>query len=224
MDFIRNKDNTSRKYEYDFLGFFDSPDIRKYNSNTEFHPAEQAVLIARSRKRTVEDKIWALQYLAENYPEEEFQRGSVKIGGYSEKEHGKFRDCILGTIEVWERLLKGRYDAVGYVYAAYLNEKESSEPLNKDTEKLPIWQYMKMVVYSVWRFAEKKPSDKQIPIALSFKCNHIIRFTVQNFTQSFQRKHGNAFIVTQVIDRSGVYAIFIDKGIRGDTLLFHCIP
>lgn len=85
MDFIRNKDNTSRKYEYDFLGFFDSPDIRKYNSNTEFHPAEQAVLVARSKKRTVEDKIW---------------------------------------IEVWERLLKGRYDAVGYVYAAYLNEKD----------------------------------------------------------------------------------------------------
>lgn len=124
MDFIRNKDNTGKKYEYDFLEFIDSPDIKKYNSNTEFHPAEQAVLIARSKKRTVEEKIRALRYLAESYSEEEFQRGSVKIGKYSEQEQGKFRDCILDTVELWEQLLKDRYNAAGYVYASYLNEKD----------------------------------------------------------------------------------------------------
>lgn len=48
----------------DLLQFIDSPDIREYNRDTCFTPAEWAVLVSRSMKRSVEEKIEALQYLA----------------------------------------------------------------------------------------------------------------------------------------------------------------
>ena len=52
---------------YDFLRFIDSPDIREFNKDTNFTPAEQAVLISLSDKTTVEEKIEALQYLADRW-------------------------------------------------------------------------------------------------------------------------------------------------------------
>lgn len=122
MEFM--KSNADRKYNYEFLEFLDSPDIREYNKNTRFHPAEQAVLVARSQKRTLEEKIKALQYLADLYSEEDFQNGSAMVGGYNEKSDGKFRECVLETVRVWNQILNDRYNQEGYVYAAALNEKD----------------------------------------------------------------------------------------------------
>lgn len=62
---------------YDFLRFIDSSDIREFNKDTNFTPAEQAVLISLSDKTTVEEKIDALQYLADHYTEAEFQKDSI---------------------------------------------------------------------------------------------------------------------------------------------------
>ena len=109
---------------YNFLEFIDSPDIRNFNKDTLFTPAEQAVLIAKSRKRTVEEKIDALQYLADRYSEEEFQKDVCKVGNYYEKTAGKFRDCIIKTITVWKEILQDRNKSDGYVYAAHINEKD----------------------------------------------------------------------------------------------------
>ena len=89
-----------------------------------FTSAEQAVLIAKSRKRTVEEKIDALQYLADHYSEEEFQNDICKIGNYCERTDGKFRDCIIKTITVWREILQDRNKSDGYVYAAHINEKD----------------------------------------------------------------------------------------------------
>ncbi len=57
---------------YDVLPFIDSPDIREFNKHTKFLPAEQAVLIAVSKTKTVEEKLEVLQYLADQYSDNEF--------------------------------------------------------------------------------------------------------------------------------------------------------
>lgn len=44
----------------DVLPFIDSPDIREFNRHTKFLPAEQAVLVAVSKTKTVEEKLEAL--------------------------------------------------------------------------------------------------------------------------------------------------------------------
>lgn len=41
---------------YNFLEFIDSSDIREYNQNTIFTLAQQAVLISRSQKKSIEEK------------------------------------------------------------------------------------------------------------------------------------------------------------------------
>lgn len=51
----------------DLFEFIDSPDIREYNRETGFTPAEWAVLIRASRKQTMEDKREARQYLVNHY-------------------------------------------------------------------------------------------------------------------------------------------------------------
>lgn len=51
------------------LDFIDSPDIREFHKNTTFAPEEQAVLVVNSEKRTIEEKVDALEYLLEEYPD-----------------------------------------------------------------------------------------------------------------------------------------------------------
>ncbi|MCR5817094.1 MAG: hypothetical protein K6F91_09445 [Ruminococcus sp.] len=64
---------------YDFLAFIDSKAIREHIKTTayEFTPAEQAVLITRSHKRSVHEKLEALEYLCRTYSEKEL--GSDKV-------------------------------------------------------------------------------------------------------------------------------------------------
>ena len=90
------------------LGFIDSPDIRVFNKDTVFTPIEQAVLVSRSRHRTLEEKIDALNYLLGHYTEGEFQEGAEKVGGYCKGTDGGFRSCILRTLNEWEQVLEDR--------------------------------------------------------------------------------------------------------------------
>ena len=106
------------------LGFIDSPDIRAFNKDTVFTPVEQAVLVSRSRHRTLEEKTGALHYLLEHYTEREFQDGAEKVGGYCKGANGGLRSCILRTLNEWEQVLEDRHLEKGYVFAACLNEKE----------------------------------------------------------------------------------------------------
>lgn len=51
------------------LDFIDSPDIREFHKNTTFAPEEQAVLVVNSETHTIEEKMAALEYLLEAYPD-----------------------------------------------------------------------------------------------------------------------------------------------------------
>ena len=107
---------------YDVLQFIDSPDIREFNRHTKFLPAEQAVLVAVSKTKTVEEKLEALQYLADQYSDNEF--GTEKVYEYwCTDKRESFRDTVMETIQIWRDILKDRYDSEGYVYAMTLGEK-----------------------------------------------------------------------------------------------------
>jgi uncharacterized protein YutE (UPF0331/DUF86 family) len=107
---------------YDVLPFIDSPDIREFNKHTKFLPAEQAVLIAVSKTKTVEEKLEVLQYLADQYSDNEF--GTEKVYEYwCTDKRESFRDTVMETIRIWRDILQDRYDSEGYVYAMTLGEK-----------------------------------------------------------------------------------------------------
>ncbi len=109
------------KETYNFL---DSLDIREFNHDTKFTPAEQAVLIARSQKQTVYEKINALYGLTENYTEEEFQKAAGQIQGPYYEQEISLRDAVLKTIRIWEETLQDRADNDGAVYTVCLCEKD----------------------------------------------------------------------------------------------------
>lgn len=117
---------------FDLLGFIDSPDIREYNRDTEFAPDEQAVLVAQSRTRTVEDKIAALEYLRDTYTEEELRAGKVEYNGADERE--MFPKALSETIRVWKKALQDRYRNDGCVFTAVLNEREC-DPYDGDHQR-----------------------------------------------------------------------------------------
>ncbi len=108
-----------------FMDFIDSSDIREYVKAIHFTPAEEAVLICQSVKTTVEEKIQALQYLADAYSEEEFQTESVGIT-WKRDGDGKvqFREAVLGIIKVWKEVLADRNNNDNVIYAVILQENE----------------------------------------------------------------------------------------------------
>lgn len=107
---------------YDVLQFIDSPDIREFNKDTKFIPAEQAVLIAVSKTKTVKEKLVALQYLVSQYSDDEF--GTEKVCKYwCMDKRESFRDTVIETIRIWREILQDRNNSEGYVYAVKLMEK-----------------------------------------------------------------------------------------------------
>lgn len=107
---------------YDFLQFIDSKLIREYNRNTNFAPVEKAVLIARSQKKSVEEKIEALQYLIDHYTEEEFSYCYSNGSGKMEKKSAK--NVVERTIQIWREVLEDRLENDGCIYTALLTEKD----------------------------------------------------------------------------------------------------
>lgn len=106
---------------YDFLKFIDSPDIREFNRKTKFTPAEQAVLISRSKRTTMEEKLDALKYLAVHYRKQEFGDESVSSNMFPEEKE-PLREIVLRTIRIWEKTLQDRTSNAGMAYAAQLLE------------------------------------------------------------------------------------------------------
>ena len=47
---------------------------------------------------------------------------------------------------------------------------------------------------------------------------------VQNLAQALQRIHRDGFVVFQVMDCSGIDAVFIDQGVSSNLLAFHRLP
>lgn len=110
----------------DLLEFIDSSDIREYNRETKFAPAEWAVLIRASRKQIIEEKREALQYLVDHYREEDFGDERVNISGpvyppFDEKM--PIREVVKKTLEIWQDILDDRDRNEGVIFAAKLTEK-----------------------------------------------------------------------------------------------------
>ena len=133
---------------FNILDFLDSPDIREYNRETKFTPAEQAVLVAMSFRKTMDEKISALKELADAYREDEFQKESVETGLYCMDEI-EFRKLVLDTVKWWEWLLEERYHSENMVYMAEFKEKE----IRSDGDELFFSTYDKAYEYIM---AEKK--------------------------------------------------------------------
>ena len=112
---------------YQILDFIDSKSIRDFNKNTKFSPSEQAILISKSEKRTIEEKISALAEIIHTYSEKEFQFE------YQDDRIINFKKIIINTIRSWEAVLKGRKDSSeGYIYAVYLAEKDFNDSMHDD--------------------------------------------------------------------------------------------
>lgn len=107
----------------DVLEFIDSPDIRTFHQKTVFTPAQQAVLVMRSGKKTVDEKIEMLEYLIDIYSETEFDDGSV-VCDYVYDTDISFYENIKYTMKIWKDMLCDRTEDNGYLYAANLMEKE----------------------------------------------------------------------------------------------------
>lgn len=110
----------------DFLEFIDSLDIREFNRETKFVPAEWAVLIRSSKKRTIEEKREALQYLVDHYREEDFGDERVNIFGVVSTPFDKempIREVVKKTLAVWQDILDDRERNEEVFFAAKLTEK-----------------------------------------------------------------------------------------------------
>ena len=112
---------------YNFLKFIDSPDIRKYNKETQFTPAEWAVLIGRSFTRSMEEKIAALQYLADHYAAGEFIEESVYEYCCGRGELQSFRDVVIATIGLWQEALTVRFETENVVFETYFCEQDGDQ-------------------------------------------------------------------------------------------------
>lgn len=98
------------------LKFIDSVAIREYNKETIFTPAEQAVLIVRSMKTTLEEKRVALQELIDTYGKEQFGDDSIHI--YWEAAESCVWDMVKNTLIVWNYVLEHRKEQEGFIYIA----------------------------------------------------------------------------------------------------------
>ena len=107
----------------DVLEFIDSPDIRAFHRKTVFTPAQQALLVMRSGKKTVDEKIEMLEYLMNTYGETEFNDGSV-VCDYVCDTDISFYENIKYIVKIWKDLLRDRIEDNGDLYAANLMEKE----------------------------------------------------------------------------------------------------
>ena len=110
---------------YDFLQFIDSPDIREYNRDTYFTPAEWAVLVGMSCSRTMEEKLEALQYLLEHFDDAAFMEGSRNIEPRTSSDDINMpsREMVVKTVQLWQDVLGDRYRNEGFLYAAAYLEK-----------------------------------------------------------------------------------------------------
>ncbi len=99
------------------LEFIDSPDVREFHKNTVFTPAQKVVLVMRSGKKTVDEKIEMLEYLLETYSETEFNDGSV-ICNYVCDTDISFYENVKYTIKIWKDMLCDRERENEYGYKA----------------------------------------------------------------------------------------------------------
>lgn len=108
---------------HDILKFIDSPDVREFNKNTVFTPAQQVILVSRSEKTTVFEKIEMLEYLLNTYTEEEFGEDSI-IFDCMWNRCMSFYENTKHMVRMWKDILADREVQDGSIYVARFEERE----------------------------------------------------------------------------------------------------
>ena len=104
--------------QFNILDFIDSEDIREHNKETLFSPTQKAILISRSQRQCIENKIKAMDSLLLENLDWDFS--------YIDADDKKksFREVISEEIREWKEVLEKRYDNKDAVYIARLSEVE----------------------------------------------------------------------------------------------------
>lgn len=109
-------------YKYDFKKFIDSPDLKNYLKEEMFTPGEQAVLITKSLC-PIEEKIKALQYLANIYGENPYCPRKKCSQTKCRKKNYLLKELIDCTLGYWRSVLEARNDNSDVIFAAIVYEK-----------------------------------------------------------------------------------------------------
>lgn len=56
------------------------------------------------------------------------------------------------------------------------------------------------------------------------KPDHVVRSALQDITELFKSIHGDAFVVSQIIDSSRIDSMLLNESIGCNVLFFHGIP
>ena len=106
--------------KYNILDFIDSEDIREYNKETSFSPTQKAILIGRSQRQSIENKIKAMENLLLEYLDWDFPY----IEANDKKQKRSFRGVVSEEVREWKEVLEKRYDNRDAVYISRLSEVE----------------------------------------------------------------------------------------------------
>ena len=104
--------------KFNILDFIDSEDIREHNKNTFFSPTQKAILIARSQKQPIENKIKAMECLLLDHLDWDFPC----VAGTDKRI--SFREVAVKELDEWKEALGRRYDNREAVYISRLSEVE----------------------------------------------------------------------------------------------------
>ena len=104
--------------KFNILDFIDSEDIREHNKNTFFSPTQKAILIARSQKQPIENKIKAMERLLLDHLDRDFPC----VAGTDKRI--SFREVAAKELDEWKEALERRYDNREAVYISRLSEVE----------------------------------------------------------------------------------------------------
>lgn len=105
--------------KFNILDFIDSEDIREHNKDTFFSPTQKAILISRSQRQSVENKIKAMDSLLLEHMDWDFPYISD-----IDNRRISFREVASKRLEEWKEVLEMRYDNKDAVYISRLSEVE----------------------------------------------------------------------------------------------------
>ena len=105
--------------KFNILDFIDSEDIREHNKDTFFSPIQKAILISRSQRQSIENKIKAMESLLIEHMDWDFPY----IDDVDNRKIS-FREVVSKRLEDWKEVLEMRYDNKDAVYISRLSEVE----------------------------------------------------------------------------------------------------
>jgi hypothetical protein len=80
-------------------------------------------------------------------------------------------------------------------------------------------------LYPVWGdFLQKNTARNTSAVLVFLKSHNVIGGTVQNGAETFQGVHGDALVMTQIVNGSGADSMFFDERIGGNALGLHGLP